>query len=370
MSRKTESISPCCLNKTGIKPLSNIRDQIIILLKQYNRELMDTDKSISKKQLKTLDCIDLTSVISNYNKDLVGDKTGIPSAAALKQIKDQMYENITDSLNFFHYVPCFEEGCFQINKNRWLYFKINNLLLCQNDQTIDRNYVELFIQDYTFSIDTGWTPGIYCNIVIREIKNSENRAPCIETAIINSMLYRDIYKIFSDNYLKSHLCWSETDIDLWNNHIIKFSEKTENKLDENESNKEITTLIRWFVTFTPYVNVMLQKNKLSHGKKPKKISNIQIKTDINKTATQPSKLIRQISTGKSLISITSIKPPKSPDQEYIRHYSVAYWKTRGHIRTYKSGKNVYVKESIHHRKGFDKSEQSKINLQQTILKLN
>ena len=34
----------------------------------------------------------------------------------------------------------------------------------------------------------------------------------------------------------------------------------------------------------------------------------------------------------------------------VRNFHVDAWKTRGHMRTYKSGKTVYIKETTHHRK--------------------
>ena len=42
----------------------------------------------------------------------------------------------------------------------------------------------------------------------------------------------------------------------------------------------------------------------------------------------------------------------------VRNFHVDAWKTRGHMRTYKSGKTVYIKETTHHRKAHNGDAQN------------
>ena len=42
----------------------------------------------------------------------------------------------------------------------------------------------------------------------------------------------------------------------------------------------------------------------------------------------------------------------------MRNFHVDAWKTRGHMRTYKSGKTVYIKETTHHRKAHNGDAQN------------
>jgi hypothetical protein len=60
---------------------------------------------------------------------------------------------------------------------------------------------------------------------------------------------------------------------------------------------------------------------------------------------RPTKTVRSYGS----IRVTSERPPRVPSDKTIRTYKVAAWNARGHVRRYKSGREVYIKPHVCHR---------------------
>lgn len=87
-------------------------------------------------------------------------------------------------------------------------------------------------------------------------------------------------------------------------------------------------------------DVLLKKNATVRNNK--KVKN-KIET---KVTDKPARVERTI----GVIRVLSESKPKKPfTQSKIREYKVLKWKCRGHVRHYKSGKTIYVQESVHTR---------------------
>ena len=106
-----------------------------------------------------------------------------------------------------------------------------------------------------------------------------------------------------------------------------------------------TELLSDFVTEITYVNIQLL-NERPKAKRVKRNPHKAIASDEIETNPRPQ-IIRNMSSG---IVIKSRAVPKAPTEESVRRYKLAAWNTRGHVRHYKTGKTVYIKPSVHHRK--------------------
>ena len=68
---------------------------------------------------------------------------------------------------------------------------------------------------------------------------------------------------------------------------------------------------------------------------------------------KPEKIVRKLYVDAGEISFKSDTKPRAAGRNTVRSYSMATWKRKGHLRVYKNGKTVYIKEQICHRKGLD-----------------
>ena len=116
-----------------------------------------------------------------------------------------------------------------------------------------------------------------------------------------------------------------------------------------------------------FAGLMVKTNVQLLSEKPKAVrgSGNKIKTEAGEIDKNPKpRIVRSMSNG---LIISSVKIPKPMSPDTIRKYHIEAWRSRGHIRHYKSGKTVYVRESIHHRKCLANDEKSIIP--QTIIKV-
>ncbi|SDW49173.1 hypothetical protein SAMN05216391_10932 [Lachnospiraceae bacterium KHCPX20] len=90
------------------------------------------------------------------------------------------------------------------------------------------------------------------------------------------------------------------------------------------------------------------------------ISEVKMRSIQKGGSTDPSdKRITRIVNGITFLS--KIKP-KHPTYKGLRHFTCASWSVRGHVRTYKSGKTVYVRPHEKHRKSLTEQETKKARL--------
>lgn len=110
------------------------------------------------------------------------------------------------------------------------------------------------------------------------------------------------------------------------------------------------------------LNYILTKHKAKpvygSGKKKAKVG-----YDKSGRGEQKRKITRIID---GTVRIDSVKPPHAFEGERTIKYKIAKWNRRGYVRTYKSGKKVYVKPAVCHRKALseidDKQEVRKADV--------
>lgn len=290
------------------------------LLKQYNDALVKHNMCFSEKELLSKNRIDVRNLCLKTEKP--------------HEIPDILKHSLTDdettflkNNDFYALIPCYEEGVLQVNTNRYIYFKTIDL-----DASNDN--VTLYLQDYIKD------NGIYRVGISTVVDNN-----FADTGVINSVQYHDLYKMIPVKTFN----WSEVDRLIWQININR-SKLFFEKLAAKNIDGTINLVTVFFKAITK-TNYELNLHKPSRGKKENNQTNK--RTIIaDTTANQPEKLIRTVGP----IMFKSEKPPRKPSEETLIHYRLASWKTRGHLRTYKNGKTVYVKESVHKRKCLQDTE--------------
>lgn len=291
-------------------------EHLPILLEAYNKSLAKNELGMSETELLSLNRIDIRNICPAPNKK----KCEIPDILA-EPLSDEESQFASNN-QMFSQIPCYDKGVLQINKCRYIYYEILNLDL--KDKTI-----KIFIQDY-FKDNNIWQIGIAMTIDsdFNDIKSS------------NIITYPMIYRALSpDNFN-----WSEIDKLIWKINIEN-AEKLQKTIKQRGYDMARSLTIT-FIKAVVKANYMLSLYKPSRGKQANKTKSTKRTIVVDASAQQPVKLIRTVGP----ITFQSEKPPKQPTDDTVIHYRTASWTTRGHTRTYKNGKTVYVKESIHKRK--------------------
>lgn len=291
-------------------------ERLPVLLETYNKSLAKNELGMSETELLSLNRIDIRNICPASNKK----NCEIPDILA-EPLSDEESQFACGN-QMFSQIPCYDKGVLQINKYRYIYYEILNLDL--KDKTI-----KIFIQDY-FRDSSIWQIGI--SMVI---DNDFNDIRCS-----NIITYPMIYRALSPNNFN----WSEVDKLIWKINIEN-AEKLQ-KTIEKQGYDMARSLTITFIKAVVKANYMLSLYKPSRGKKTNKTKSTKRKIVTNTNAQQPTKLIRTVGP----ITFQSAKPPKQPTDDTVIHYKTASWTTRGHTRTYKNGKTVWIKESVHKRK--------------------
>lgn len=331
---------------------------------QYNQMLVTLNLAMSKSEIQRQDTIDVCA-------------TGKPTANAQDipelNITDDMSENMSRFIQdpetgFYHILPCFSTGVFRVNQGRYIYFQVMDLNIEQKAfRVMLRDYREVKQLSNT-GVQSAWEPGIY-GIAKIAYKSDTDEYEILANKE-DSHLFHEIYQQISPSQLE----WNRMQKDAWQYLALANAKATEAKLDAMQTNNVIE-LARVFMRYTTLSNFILNshKPKIAPGQEDKQARNREIaKSKSNKSNSNPpsdnknpeipEKLVRNV----GLIKITSTRTPRTPSSKSIKNYKIPSWTSRGHTRTYKSGKTVYVRPSVHHRKALKNPEnkipQSVINV--------
>ena len=333
---------------------SNAPDQhakISTLLREYNQKLIDIGYGMKRSTLKQKNLIDTRSLCSDL--DTVPSHNVPPSMMGTDGNIRTIVESIdfrnyfTKDAQFFAYIPCFEEGVIQANKDRYIYFKIKEL-----DATSPKKSMVIYLQDFFMQGDdiNIWQAGISGDLCIEESgdgnindiflteKDRSGKKIPIKTNTKNVMLFPDIYHLIHQKTLG----WSDMDMALWENVMIPASKRKLHKIIYTAKSDSFEHLCMIFMYNIPVINYEL------YCYKPKAIRSKS--TGHTKGIAVPDAKPKRITRMIGPISMKSPKPPKLATEESIRRYKVASWHCRGGMRKLKSGKVVPFKPSIHHRK--------------------
>lgn len=300
--------------------------------------LADTEKKItdylekkdiikSRKYLQTLNTIDFRQ----HNSDII---------AYAKKLFDD-FENI----DFFEKVPCFEEGCVRLTNTTYYYWKIDSIDAAKRQCT-------LTVHKYTWhskneiGYSTRWSIDAIVSFSINDSADFLDIYISTEHEIIQACDYKEAGLTEDEIFVRNRV----------NEYISQNSGSDEEKCKAAE--KRAHEIMTKFLTIIIMVNKALAKNSLSKGKSlpvnKGKSPNVVIAETEKKKLTRTLKINSDKTDACEDVHIISEKPPRVPSENYVRHYSVAAWTVRAATRHYKSGKTVYIKETVHKRHALQK----------------
>lgn len=284
------------------------------LINRYFKTLIEKGNMLTRKEVKEVDTIDVTALV---NKDGVNSGGDLPSYHKTEDEEEYVKSHP------YCMVPPLTRGVIKVNSGRYLIFDVVDL-------NVDEHSYKLYLEDYGKDKQV-WAMN---SSTVAILKWEEGIIQILDEA------YAPLSEIFS---LMSplNMDFSEDDKLFWNKVIIP-NIMLLDQMDEDDGKPHVINNYIWCVVRT---NMELGKNKLHTKRSSGNKTELTTEISIEKRKKQ---LIRNI--GESGISIRSVDIPREANYERIIRYKVASWNTRGHERKLKSGKIVYVKPSVHHRK--------------------
>lgn len=304
------------------------RELVIENMKAISFYLVENKAFVSKKGLKIFDTIDFSKTV----KDSEHNKSDMPHI----EISDEEHEELVN--NWYLMIPPFETGVLRINKNRYLWFEITDI-------NPDSKTYSVSIVDYALH------SGIWLVTDSMRVTNLMI-GDKFKYSIKGYAGFYDILTQYLDNGKLQGM--SDREMDFLKGVTLPFLKERFGTCEELD--KEMDSICAHFSLAIVKTNIdilhsrpKIKKSEIGEGLGAwYSTSGAKVKSIAGDVPDkQPPHIIR---TFKSGISIVSRKPPKFAAKEIIRKYTKPSWKTIGHTRHYKSGKVVYIRPSIHHRK--------------------
>lgn len=313
------------------------------MVREYNRILIEKGYGLARTELLKKDLIDARGLF-----DLTHiEPWQAPNPNGGLDDKLWLIQNY-----WYACVPCFPEGVIQVNRKRYIYWKLTDI-------SIEENRMLLYLKDYVFYDDTGWQIGVSGSVAWTFGDPESEIMSAIKEERQMKMQYARIpddewsfERLYTALDLNSDLHWSPRQQQLWKESVLKFARLTAQKFWDAKQKTALDDLAELFTGYMLRVNYVLDRDKQEKSVRAGNAEERKAedrKRQAQKAAGQkpvPERRIRTIGA----IQITSIQKPCASTAKSPANYTKASWKSRGHIRTYKNGKRVYVKESVHHRK--------------------
>ncbi len=314
------------------------------LIHEYNRHLVEDLGMMRRRDVKKKDIVDLRPILR---------RNGIENWEAPDPAltMDEKLHTVDDY--YYCYIPCFEEGVYLVNDNRYIYWKMTDLDLAGHRMM-------LWLQDFVFydGEGSGWQPGVYGNVAWRfgdpedEMSDAlagKRRMKCEYAATEDAVTdYVKLYRLID---VKKDLGWTGAKLDDWEGWVMDYAKQSCEAMLRKTGQHNLDCLAAMFTSYTVKVNKILSDHKNARKSRPVSDKEHELfitekKEAAEKGGAKPKeRRIRTIGP----ISVTSKEAPR-PGRRAAANYKKTAWETRGHIRTLRSGKKVPVRKSIHRRK--------------------
>ena len=329
------------------------------LIRDYQKKLEEKGICLSKNELLSKNIIDAKDVfekeieqLAMIAKDRVSKKAIFPSV--IGPCTDEFFDLVNDYFasapeDPFSIIPCFEEGVVKVNTAAWLYYKIMDLDIEDNNIVTVDILIQVYSQDvysagyrfmrqFEFELKDNGKFGFNINT------NVNKHFGAILTELQNEMGWTSEQKKF----------WTENVVNVYNDHEEKYENYMRSVVGDKMAIQPGATYYDLdytglFLFVIRYVNAKLEEYKVSHAKKYVSKTSKSLVNDTPIIKAAEKRRLRTISTGAHEINIISESAPKKPNEKYIKHYSVATWQQRGFVRHLKSGKTTYIKPQTKHR---------------------
>lgn len=312
------------------------------LLKDYNEKLISGLGMMARRDVKSKDIVDLRPLF---------DLKGIPGWQAPDpklDFQDRIY--VVEDY-YYCYIPCFEEGVYHVNSDRYIYWRMTGLDTANHKLAV-------YLQDFVYYAEgCGWQPGVYGNVSWKfgdpdaerqEAFTGHRKMACEYEAAPDAVSdYVKLYRLLDARSMP----WSKQDRKAWENVVIANAREGCRIMSDRTGLDNLGSLAAIFMSYTVKTNRILSQHKAAGRSRP--VSDREHEAYLaekrsaheNGAPVQKERRIRTVGA----ISITSRERPK-PGRRAMANYTKASWETRGHIRTLRSGKKIWVKKSVHKRK--------------------
>ena len=309
------------------------------VLKNFSNWMIKEGYWIRRSEMISRNLIDLTSAVE-VPDDIPAQvrESCLPSF----RMTDDLQEWVNGS--WYRIIPPFEKGAIKVNKCCWIGFEVESV------NEADQSF-EVGVESYAFDNGVYFREGLCSGKVVFD--------PSSKTSIKVCVTGFDFATEIKNGFAEAIYL---------NDYLSTLTDDTERKLLHNEFSKlaELANPDFPMDLLQHFIGAILITNHQLYLSKPKAIRQKpvnHVRYVEGEVDPKHKQIVRAV--GPNIV-IRSVKMPKLADETLIRHYHVAAWNARGHVRTYKSGKQVYVRPSVHHRKCMVNQPQL---IPQTIIKV-
>lgn len=313
---------------------------------------------MNEKDLLSLDTVDASALFKEYiirkeNKENKSVQLPIPGRLCRDDSgKPHICDAVTEG-PAINLIPCFEKGVLKVNKKRYIAWEIVRLDACGAE-------IDAGIRLYDY-IKTGtWQVNLIMDVAVSDTFDNINgekayikREKYYDTVSFLEMVESDLHE------MEKRYRWGSGEKLILRESDIPYAKRYEKN---TEQFSEYIPLI--FFDTIAYVNMMLGRKKIKETRQKERTGDTENgmeTTNCNSGKTnekqggsdKPEKIVRKLYVDAGEISFKSDTKPRAAGRNTVRSYSMATWKRKGHLRVYKNGKTVYIKEQICHRKGLD-----------------
>lgn len=321
---------------------NDILDILENLTIDYNKKLVEKGEILDKTELKNKNQIDVRKLMDISNT--AGVEMPNTDMYKMNETRDAFMKEV----GWTSIVPCFEEGVIRINNKRYIHYKMTNI------DVAEKSY-DIYLHDYTYQRGE-YLSGCYGigHAAFTYDESTDQFGIELNTKGEDVILMDELYRLIDPKDLN----WSKKDLDLWATLQLSYADCVATMFKEKYDTDSLYELFKVFAFTILLINTQLYLHKPSRPVKTNQTKTVKKIADEHPII--PEKQIRKI----GVISIESDKIPRLPTEQSVIKYKVAQWLTRGHIRNLKSGKQIYIKETIHKRHAL--SVDSNITPQQII----
>lgn len=305
------------------------------LFKSYMQKLIDDGRMFRLSEIKKMDILDTTGFLPALDNGY-----GMPSfGRANEQEKEAIRK-----LGWYAGIPCFEKGALKLNRFRYIVFEMQEI----NPET---KSAKISIRDYLKPEGQIWQMGVGAVVTIgaTDIKDETGEEHYYRADIESRENFEDLYT----SYSAKDMHWTDSDYEIWQNTIVKHAQVMNVQLQQTTKLDQCDSLVNMFVLIVSRCNAMLEMNKPSRPIKKAAAQSADTKKKISyEKGAEPERKTRCVGA----LRVQSKNVPRKPCFETVVTYKVAKWTVRGHVRHYKSGKDVYIKPGTRTRKALEGSD--------------
>lgn len=240
---------------------------------------------------------------------------------------------------FFAGIPCYTSGVLQIEKNVWIIWDILKIDIDEQTMSInctsyysteDKNYdLEMSIPHASFMFQVNYNKDLREDVLPFEVTS------------IASIPLVNMFQLISPKKFK----WTKEERNLWSSVFIKYAKMVDELAEDGDTMMEgIPPLALGMI------HIFCEINRILHVSKRKYRSRSSRKEPAEPVAAYD----HDKQTGRRWFEIDGVKfyadkRPVEMTRSSVVKYQVASWTVRGHTRTYKNGKTVYIKPRVNHR---------------------